>query len=126
MDDLIPWLRARITADAEIAAHWPDAIGPPPQGHSFWQDANGHPIVEPRKQVLARCEALTAILDLHSPRREHTVDGDLVCPTCVSFLNDEDQGGNRFRSREHEEWPCQTIRALALTYQHHPGYREEW
>lgn len=85
------------------------------------QQSNGHHIArhDPR-DALAQCEAHTAILDLHVPANEEPLPEGypmrFICNTCGS-------------GEVHEYpvvWPCDTVRVLALTYQHRPGYREEW
>lgn len=104
-DQLLPWLRtqiAEVEADAATRLH------------------------HRRLDMLAQCEAHTALLDLHRPVRENDVDGDLVCPVCVYVGTDQDAGGSRFRYREHSDWPCATVLAVALAYQHNPGYQEAW
>src|ERR1041384_2763803 len=106
MDDIMRWLREQIARDRAEAEKGVSDTAP--------------------SAVLAQCEAHTAILDEHAPRREHTVDGDLVCSTCVYTGWDEDPGGNRSRYRDHHDWPCQTVLAVALAYRHRPGFRNEW
>ena|SRR5690606_16992256 len=68
------------------------------------------------KRMLADLDAKRRVLDEHAPRSvtgfdvdgwEHTED---MCAACVSADN----------------WPCQTLRLLALPYAVRPGYREEW
>jgi hypothetical protein len=155
VDDLMPWLREqiaetrRIATDAIVRKSGGDTWAVEEPRIAGWgqdeQDieviGGGKPIVQcsyeyggpmiaahiaehdPRT-VLAQCDAHEAILNEHTPRVDR--DGDQVCTTCVYFGDDEDEGGNRFRYREHDDWPCSTVRALALAYQHRPGYREEW
>ncbi|GAA3878088.1 hypothetical protein GCM10022243_48470 [Saccharothrix violaceirubra] len=65
--------------------------------------------------VLAMCDAHAAILAVHY------VDEKDPASECVGCLT----------TRWREPWApnineCPTLRALALAYQHRPGYREEW
>lgn len=109
MDDLVVWLREQIA-----------------QKHDLYQLAAKRPRSNKPtlRGMLDEVEAYTAILDEHLPRTNS--DGEPECTTCVFFGTDEDEGGNRFRYREHDDWPCSTVRALALVFRHHDGYREEW
>ena len=75
-------------------------------------------------RVLAEVDATRRIIAEHAPTRDR--DGETVCSTCVFVGDDEDQGGNRFRYREHHAWPCDTVSLLALPYAGHADYREEW
>lgn len=61
-------------------------------------------------RVLARCEADRMIVDLHEQ-----VGG--FCTMCGDVLN---------TGLEVSPAPCLTLRALALPYADHPGYREQW
>jgi hypothetical protein len=61
--------------------------------------------------VLARCEAHEKLLDLHAQSTEHGWECSLCGP----------EGQNIDCT-----YPCDTIRVLALAFQHRPGYRQEW
>ncbi|NUR80783.1 MAG: hypothetical protein HOQ21_10105 [Dermatophilaceae bacterium] len=54
--------------------------------------------------AVAECDAHTTILDLHPERS----DGSGLCNEC------------------RDPYPCGTIRALGLAYQHRPGYLDAW
>lgn len=141
VDELVTWLREQIAEKRRRAlatAFLPD--GPPPawtyNRYEFgvtWRDDDGHRIGvashrsgavtglgryqealliadgehielnDPRSAV-AECDAHTAILDLH-------------------LL---DSGGTELCNDCRDPYPCGTVRALGLAYQHRPGYREEW
>jgi hypothetical protein len=74
-----------------------------------------------RARVLAECEAKRRIVALHGDGG-HTVGWtkdvyggvDHACLECGTF----DEYG--------VEWPCTTLRILALLYTDHPDYVEEW
>jgi hypothetical protein len=57
-------------------------------------------------RVLAWCEAQRRIVELH-PKSVHNYSND-TCFGCG------------------EDWPCPTLRLLALPYVDHPDYRQEW
>lgn len=61
-------------------------------------------VIDPAR-VLAECEAKRRIVELHPSVID---DGQTVC------------------SEEQAEWPCPTLRLLALPYADHPDYRDEW
>lgn len=73
-------------------------------------------------RVLAEVEAKRRILDEHEPvgttgdYSGSTPTVSTVCMTCHEV-------GLRYA---HEEWPCTTLRLLALPYADRPGYRDEW
>jgi hypothetical protein len=69
-------------------------------------------------EVNRRGAAIERVRELHEPREEilyyrknEPVRGT-VCSTCMCVSDDEDRAGNRFQVREHEDWPCDTVRAL--------------
>lgn len=105
MNDLVTWLRAQI-ADAERTARddqWGRPHGPgcgitadvcPGCDCTYWRD------------VLAQCEAHTALLDSYA---EH-----IAMPEYTPYVK-----GRRDKA-------LHDLRLLALAYQHRPGYREEW
>lgn len=67
-------------------------------------------------RVLAEVDAHRKLLDLHSPLN---VEGDAItgCTTC-SWRDEMDELW--------VQWPCPTLRVLALPYADRPDYREEW
>ena len=58
-------------------------------------------------RLLAECEAKLRIVDWHLP--DH-LEPD-ICTTCASYA---------------EDYPCRTIRALALPYADHADFDESW
>ena len=76
--------------------------------------------------VLAQCAAVRAVVALHQDEPQFAYDYEAganedapwahICSSC---------GGGGI----HEypiDWPCPTLRALALPYADQPGWREEW
>jgi len=69
------------------------------------------------RRVLAECEAKRRIVRAHSRYdvpQELTAGTIWACETC----GDVDDSPT--------EWPCQTIRYIAVPYADHPDYRGEW
>ncbi|TKG58877.1 DUF6221 family protein [Prauserella endophytica] len=73
---------------------------------------------------IVRHDPVHVLRDIESKRRiidEHPLDSNALheplCRTCASGTNDGDLEG---------EWPCPTLRLLALPYADHPDYQEEW
>lgn len=67
-------------------------------------------------RVLAECDAKWRIIADHKPVE---VDGGFRCGSCGPCVDCAwDAGAN--------EWPCITLRLLALPYADRPGYRQEW
>lgn len=60
------------------------------------------------ERVLAECEAKRQVVELHAENDSNPSRFELQC------WNDG------------EEYPCQTLRILALPYADHPAYRREW
>jgi hypothetical protein len=57
---------------------------------------------------------------------EHWLDG-WSCSTCAGGEDfDEDANGDREWRRHGKDFPCPTLRLLALPYGDRPGYRDEW
>lgn len=70
-------------------------------------------------RVLAECEAKRLIAELHKVAGEDEADVrfkdfDLACVTCGTY------------DEYPVEWPCDTLRLLALPYADHPDYRDGW
>jgi hypothetical protein len=133
VDDLLPWLRAQIAETGRIAqaaktnlAAWAPGLPPWESARYLGKFASYFDTFVARLDpdaALAQCEAHTAILDAH-PCMTDEDDGTQQCGVCV-------QPGGIGCNEWPEEWrtqpwPCPTVRALALAYQHCPGYREEW
>ena len=67
-------------------------------------------------RVKAECEAKRRIVALHGFASWDTPGGERRACTSCGYYEDEPV----------VDWPCPTIRALALPYADHPDYREEW
>lgn len=82
--------------------------------------------VSPR-DTLAQCVAHTRTLDLHdrmSIRPGHPMFNDAHLTTESMVICRSCEPEKMFR-RTHS-WPCRTVKAVALAYQHNPGYQERW
>ncbi|WP_406200107.1 DUF6221 family protein [Streptomyces sp. NBC_01017] len=81
-----------------------------------WAGVAEHIVRHDPARVLREIDAKRQILALHIPFR---VDGDPWpgCSTC-SWRNDMED--------LQVQYPCATLRLLALPYADRPGYREEW
>lgn len=104
---LVEFLLERIVDDEAAAEEWNAVITGSPIGD--W-------IHEVRRRVLADCEAKRRVVALHpaKERREW-----YECAVC--FDPDTAPGDYDF-----EDWPCPTLRLLALPYADHPDYDEAW
>ncbi|MER5213680.1 DUF6221 family protein [Streptomyces sp. NPDC002838] len=156
MDDLVRWLGEQLDEDARIARTAIDAVGPilgagqwryaeslADEGGRYWsittvapnetvptvelvgsgmsgggvhEEALARHIVEhDPARVLREIDAKRRILALHRPvqRRSTGSGGGTVedCQICGHFP---------------AQYPCGTLRALALPYADRPGYRAEW
>jgi hypothetical protein len=69
-----------------------------------------------KKRVLAEVEAKKGLLD------EHTDVNDGSCGTCV----DGHWGYPTHGGSSPQNYPCRTLRLLALPYREHPEFRPEW
>lgn len=96
MDDLVTWLREQIAEDRAAVE-----VGRSPHAHGC---DHVECCCDQGATVLAQCDAHEALLALH-------VINQGACDVCGEWDYD---------------WPCKTLRILALAYQHRPGYREEW
>jgi hypothetical protein len=104
MDDLIAFLQARLDEDEHAANAWL------PLGNPTAAERNHIARHDPAR-VLADVAAKRAIVDLHSPHHHG------ACPVCWLVTK---------RSSLREDFPCRTLRTLALPHSDHPDYREEW
>lgn len=110
------FLLARIAEDEAVAERWPPD-SPPPDGFPYWMDAYGHPIWQPRKWVLAECEAKRAIIDLH-----HDIGGPGPALSDGSEYHSCAEDGDGV----YDTWPCDTLKHLAAVYADRPDYQPEW
>jgi hypothetical protein len=127
--DLISWLRDRLEeeeqdAQAAMRAIFPvgvvsnDALPEPPldwQLHGLPPAVQQHIARHDPKRALDEIDAKQRILDLHRPvqvRSTGSAGGNLeTCRLCNQFP---------------AQYPCETMRALAMPYADRPGYREQW
>ncbi len=123
MSDLADFLLARIAEDeqkAQWAAHaWASEFvveGATDTGNGW---VRAHVARWAPLKILAECEAKRRIIDLHSDTRDHGAGGITHtgrCDTC---------GENIWRDPD-DQFPCETLKAVALPYADRPDYREEW
>jgi len=117
VSDLVEFLRQRLDEDERTARIvnadptsdcWFDCAGDGHGDHHLrWNPA----------RVLAEVDAKRRILDEHAPfsQPQKMAWGEIIaCSTCGSVDDSP------------TEWPCSTVRLMALPYADHPDYREEW
>lgn len=147
MDDLVAFLRARLTEDeAGIRVltephdwhtgpgddpEWTDeelvCIWPPEHHTPYEQDKHWRGLTVPGPALAAHvarydparglreADTKQRLLDLHTPDREHPE----WCAACREAETGWEYGVPA-------EFPCGTLRLLALAYAAHPDYRPEW
>jgi hypothetical protein len=71
--------------------------------------------VHRRTRVLADCKAKRRIMGLHE--RQPTGHCSTCTPADYGWFDHEP---------DFAQWPCDTMKALALPYAAHPDHREEW
>jgi hypothetical protein len=74
------------------------------------------------KRSRAEREAKRRIVDLHPPTDPYNREGDRYCRRCLSPGYDTGYPDEWCQ----DDWPCPTLRLLALPFADHPDYREEW
>jgi hypothetical protein len=102
---LVEFLLARIAEDEHVARHGRGCIvADSPVGPYVAYDFD---------RVLAECEAKRRIVALHANLLASYRGGDHLakCATCSDDVAD---------------WPCPTLRHLALPYADHSDYQPEW
>lgn len=107
---LTDWLLACIAEDEAVARRVQEA--PPSAVALLWGSV--FPTPENRTpfdpaRVLALCEAHRRIVEWHEPYRMASLD---YCSSCGDVPQ--------------VDYPCPTLRALAVIYADHPDYRAEW
>jgi hypothetical protein len=126
MTDLAEFLLARIAEDeAAVRAIHERRCATPAQ--MFGTDDRGRRYEMPCDcdrhigRVLAECEAKRRIVEMHGFYQVQTandgLDWDYVRCVICDIADLAPGEGN---------WPCPTLRALALPYAYHSDYREEW
>ncbi|MGW2550676.1 DUF6221 family protein [Streptomyces sp. NPDC001635] len=135
MDDLVRWLGQQLDADAVRAMGAADGLGASWRydggyvrgeregdmvatgGQDFLDPERGRFIAEHDPAwVLAEIGAKRKTIDLHEPQPEPFSSTQKACTACR----------RNARSEWGADWPCPTLRLLALPYADRPGYREEW
>lgn len=107
-----PGGRHKIALVAVIATDW-QMVVPSGSGDVYpsrW-DADHIARHDPAR-VLREVEAKRRIVELHSETELQNDEGENVGAGCADCA--------------HFDWPCETLRLLALSYADHPGYDESW
>jgi hypothetical protein len=113
MSDLADFLYARITEDeraasaAEHAEPWPDAPAALAAHLARWAPA----------RVLAECEAKRENVERHSAFSVPQQNSGGIATACLTCAGVDDSP---------TDWPCDTLRSIALPYSDHPDYLDEW
>ena len=110
-DDLITWLRAQLDEDDRVARRVEPNQAPVDLRAMVTREGSAPFLIIDSARVLAEIDAKRRILDLHPPQQSN---GRSYCD-CMA----ED-------GVIYGEWPCLTVRLLALPYAGREGYREEW
>lgn len=117
-DDLVAFLKAILDEDEQAARDCPPTDG-------WWATAGAESApgagmaqlfveqFDPAR-VLAEVQAKRRIIDLHKPREYSRPYLQLPNCICCSYCAWQ------------PEWPCVTMRLLALPYAGHDSYRPEW
>lgn len=125
---LTEFLLARI-AETEARARGSLDTGYQPPAHSpddhpeYIPDFYPEPTRQDRAEVahiLAECEAKRRIVALHGGFLAWSTANQLHCETCAKWYEADYDGPPNV------DWPCATLRLLAMPYADHPDYREEW
>lgn len=106
--DLVEFLRQRLDEDERAAKAWLP-IGNPDAA------AREHIARHDPARVLRDVEAKRAIL------RAHWRDNDGAGPVCYTCGDADPNTGKR-----EGEWPCETLRLLALPFADHKDFDESW
>ena len=143
-ETLADWLLVQIAEDERRARaagnvkFWKDDIGrswiESPHGRVDLDEGSmpltvamlmNHVVMHLPARVLAECESKRLIVEEHTPKPPlWEVD---YCPRCRS--DEEIDVGSYDQVHmvpDSVEFPCSTLRALAVPYADRPGFREEW
>lgn len=132
-DDLASWLLEQVAEEQEAARKLerraqehalhiqePNLLGRVIPGWHDWPD-----IEAMAHRVAAECEAKRRIIELHDEDTRTVIGSEEVewlgtCGVCC-----EPSKWDHFESAA-SEYPCMTLRLLALPYADRPGYQERW
>lgn len=128
--ELTEFLLARIAEDeAESGgeSHWQSRYQDPPAvGLESTHDGL---IIDPAR-AMAECEAKRQLLGLHwfqeFTHRLQTDENGVQSEIEVGSFEDIVGPRGTCHTCSEIEFPCRTLRAIALPYADHPDYREEW
>lgn len=124
---LTDFLLARIAED-EAAIDVDGSFGrPDPVGDRPLQRWDYDEMLIGPARMLAECEAKRRIVELHPPGLPVIVDMPAPPGSMASRIHvPSPDKPSCARCGPTVEWPCQTLRVLAMPYVDHPDYREEW
>jgi hypothetical protein len=123
MTDLVSWLEAQIAEDERMSRRedvW-DPYRPSNQPPDAYDVVIGGQVVSAARW-LAECETKRAIIKAH-PNRRTPWGLSWECLTCSEFGWIMDNGDY---VRDGDDWPCLTLRLLAVPFADRPGYDETW
>lgn len=83
-------------------------------------------ITEGAGQVWAEREAKRRIIERHAIKERLPPGAPPICSECGGSDWKPESPGVEFPFPWVMPWPCPTLRLLALPYDDHPDYREEW
>jgi hypothetical protein len=75
--------------------------------------------VATRTRKLREIEAMRRLIEIHRPEWEDYVDGDGIERSSYQCAECEPPGTP-------DNYPCRTLRTIAIIYCDHPDYRQEW
>jgi hypothetical protein len=110
------WVASR-NDDFDYTVHYHDGTAPEdPMADTWREDVGAHIALHDPQDVIADCEAKLAILDEHQAGSwVHEIPAEPPEPPpwqrCTA-------GDGRT--------PCKTVRLLASSFRHHPGFAEHW
>lgn len=108
---------AAVVADPESSAY-PVVATPTGMEANDAEARTAHIVRHDPARVLAEVDAKRRLLTVHQRDTSYSFSG---CITCDAGDNSCGcMGGSAY------DYPCETLRVLALPYADHPDYREEW
>lgn len=135
MTDLAEFLAARIAEDEEQARRQVSRVKAAadedvylwPRAALLIADSETTAVFVGPARVLAECEAKRRIVELHRKTLADAADDDdehpergCVCKVCSDWSELDPT------LQYVGDWPCATLRLLALPYAGHPAFRPEW
>jgi hypothetical protein len=107
--ELTDFLLARISEDQAAAR------AAPTDGALIWSDNGWVPPPWSKARVLAECESKRRIVELHEEALIERLDDEFPGDSCDALCG-----------VDNDDFPCATLRLLALPYADHPDYDPTW